>query len=100
MVTQSTEPLNGSSSLHSFFGAPFVRNGQRAGRGQYFQVTVPSDGATVTQGHTLGRVPTMFLMLDSGNNATPSYVFPTSGRTTTQFTFTCGAAGTYLLWVN
>lgn len=91
--------MQGSNELLSAFGAPFVRNGQRAGRGQYLQITVATGGVAVTVPHTLGRVPSMLLLLDTGNNPYPGFTWPTASRTNTQFSITFPVAGTYLVWV-
>jgi hypothetical protein len=90
---------NFGNILSSAFGAPFVRSGQRAGRGQYLQVVVPTGGTPVTQGHTLGRIPSMLLVLDAVNNAYPAFTWATASRTKTQFSITFPTAGTYLIWV-
>ncbi len=86
-------------ALPSALGAPFVRSGQRAGRWQYLTVTTATGGTAVTVGHTLGRVPTMLLVLDPGNNPYPAFTWPTASRTSTSFSITMPVAGAYLVAV-
>jgi hypothetical protein len=86
--------------LGSALGSPFVRSGQRAGRGQYLQVVTVTGGVAVTQGHTLGRIPTMLVLLDAGNNAYPGFTWPIASRTKTQISITFPVAGTYLIWLS
>lgn len=83
--------------IASALGAPFVRSGQRAGRWQYLSVVTVTGGVAVTVGHTLGRVPTMLLLLDAGNNAYPAFTWPIASRTSTAFSITMPVAGTYLV---
>lgn len=85
------------SALPSDLGAPFVRSGQRAGRWQYLTVTTVTGGVAVVQGHTLGRIPSMLIVLDPGNNAYPAYTWPTASRTKTSFSITFPVAGAYLV---
>ena len=84
-------------AIASALGAPFVRSGQRAGRWQYLSVVVPTGGVAVVQAHTLGRVPTMLLVLDPGNNPYPAFLWPTASRTSTSFSITFPVAGSYLV---
>jgi hypothetical protein len=86
-----------NTALPSAIGAPFVRSGQRAGRWQYLTVTAVTGGVAVVQPHTLGRVPTMLLVLDPGNNPFPAYTWPTASRTKTSFSITMPVAGAYLV---
>jgi hypothetical protein len=88
-----TEPI--ASAL----GAPFVRSGQRAGRWQYLTVTTVTGGVAVVVGHTLGRIPSMLIVLDAGNNAYPAFTWPIASRTNTAFSITFPVAGAYLLAV-
>lgn len=98
MSTSATNPPG--HFLTSAFGAPFIRSGQRAGRGQYLQVVTTTGGVAVTQGHTLGRVPTMLVLLDAGNNAYPGFTWPIASRTNKQISITFPVAGTYLIWLS
>lgn len=84
-------------ALPSAIGAPFVRSGQRAGRWQYLTVTTVTGGVAVVVGHTLGRVPTMLLVLDAGNNAYPAFTWTVASRTKTSFSITMPVAGAYLV---
>jgi hypothetical protein len=86
-----------NDALPSALGAPFVRSGQRAGRWQYLTVTTVTGGVAVVVGHTLGRVPSMLLLLDCGNNAYPAFTWPTASRTSTSFSITMPVAGSYLV---
>jgi hypothetical protein len=90
----------GTNATRSQFGTIFRRSGDRAGRGQYLQVIVATGGSAVTVPHTLGRVPQMLVLLDSGNNANAAFTWPISSRTNVQISITFPVAGTYLIWLN
>jgi hypothetical protein len=86
-----------NDALPSALGAPFVRSGQRAGRWQYLTVTTVTGGVAVTVGHTLGRIPSMLIVLDPGANVYPAWLWPPSLRTSTSFSITFPVAGPYLV---
>lgn len=85
------------NAIPSALGAPFVRSGQRGGRWQYLTVVTVTGGVPVVVGHTLGRIPSMLIVLDPGNNPFPAYTWPIASRTSTSFSITMPVAGSYLV---
>lgn len=77
-----------------------IKDGTRCGRGIVRSVVVSSTGADVAIAHDLGRIPVMWLVLDSGSTYTPKTKRGSTAWTRTNAYLQFDTTGTFLVWVN
>lgn len=78
---------------------PQIKDGSRCGRGIVRSVVVSATGADVAIAHNLGRIPLMWLVLDSGTTYTPRTKRGTGTWTGTTAYLQFDTTGTFLVWL-